>query len=82
MFEVGSLHLTHGKTTISLLNRDRPERRRGLLEATPFRSGSRPDQAPFYGFMGNVSPPIPILPPGLMVLPPGSGRGKESSLVC
>ena len=57
MFEDGSLRLTHGKITILPLDRDTPERQRGLLEVAPFRNGSRPDQDLFYGFMGNVSPP-------------------------
>ena len=54
-FEVGSVHLIRGKTTISPVDRDTPERQHGLPKAAPFRNGNRLDQVPFYGFMGNVS---------------------------
>ena len=57
MFEVGSLHLIHGRTTISLADRDTAERQRGLSEVVPSRNGSHPIQVLFYGFMANVSSP-------------------------
>ena len=56
IFEVGSLHLTHGKITILPVDRDTQERQRGLSEAAPSRNGNRLDQVRFYGFMENVSP--------------------------
>ena len=55
MFEGGSLHLIHLKTTISPVNRNTLGQQNGLSKATPSRNGNRPDQVPFYGFMGNVS---------------------------
>jgi len=58
VFKVGSLRLTHRRITILLANRDTREQRRGLSEAAPSRSGSRPDQVHYYGFMENVSSPI------------------------
>ena len=82
MFEDGSLRLTHGKITILPLDRDTPERQRGLLEVAPFRNGNRLDQDLFYGFMGNVSPPTSTHSQGLIVFTPDSGRRKECSLVC
>ena len=81
-FRVGSLHLIRGKITILPVTRDRPERQHGLSEAARSWSGNRPDQAPFYGFMGNVGTLIPTLPQELMVLVADSGCWKERSLVC
>ena len=77
IFEVGSLHLIHGKTTISPVDRGTPEQQHGLPKAAPFRNGNRPDQVPFYGFMGNVSPPTRTLSRRLMVFPPIAGAGKS-----
>jgi hypothetical protein len=80
IFKVGCLHLIRGKTKILLVNRDTLEQQRGLSEAAPSRNGNRPDQAPFYGFMENVSQPTPMLSQGLMVLPlphPIAGAGKS-----
>ena len=57
MFEVGSLHLIHGRTTIPPADRDTAERQRGLLEVAPFRNGRHLVQGPFYGSMENVSSP-------------------------
>jgi hypothetical protein len=56
-FEVGSLHLIHGRTTISPADRDIPGRQHGLSEAARSRNGSHPVQVLFYGFMENVSSP-------------------------
>jgi hypothetical protein len=81
MFEVGSPHLIHGKTTILPVDHDTPELRRGLLKAVPSRNGNLLDQDPFYGFMGNVSPPTSTLFQGLMAFAPDSRRGKECPLV-
>jgi hypothetical protein len=61
MFDVGFLHLIHGKITILPVNRDTPKRQRGSLEVASSRNGNRPDQDPFCGFMGNVSPPTSTL---------------------
>jgi hypothetical protein len=61
MFEVGSLHLIHGKITTLPVGRDTLERQSGLSEAAPSRNGKRPDQVRFYGFMENVRPPTPTL---------------------
>ena len=75
MFEVGSLHPIHGRTTISPVNRDTLAQRRGLSKAAPSRNGNHPDQVPFYGFTGNVSPPSPMLLQKLMVsLIAGAGK--------
>ena len=57
MFEVGSLHLTHGRTIISPADRDTAERQRGLSEAAPSQNGRHPVQVPFYGFMESVISP-------------------------
>ena len=81
IFEVGSVHLIHRKITILLVNRDTPERRRGLLKTAPSWNGNCLDQVLFYGSMGNVSPPILILLQGLMVFVPDSGRWKKRFLV-
>ena len=68
MFEDGSLRLTHGKITILPLDRDTPERQRGLLEVAPFRNGSRPDHLPVswtgYSAFGRADPgylPLPYI---------------------
>ena len=82
MFEDGCLHLIHGKTTILPVDRSTPELQLGLSKGAPSRSGNRPVQVPFYGFMGNVSPQTCTLSKRLMVFPPGSGRGQERFLVC
>jgi hypothetical protein len=82
MFEDGSLHLIHGKITILPVDRDTPERHRGLFQVALFRNGNRPDQDLFYGCMGSVSPLTPTPSQGLMGFTPDSGRGKERSLVC
>jgi hypothetical protein len=81
-FEVGSPHPIRGKITILRVTRDRAERQRGLSEAARSRSGNHPDQAPFYGFMGNVRALIPTFPQELMVFLTYSGCWKERSLVC
>ena len=57
MFKAGSLHLIHGRTTISPADRDIPGRQHGLSEAARSRNGSHPVQVLFYGFMENVSSP-------------------------
>jgi hypothetical protein len=82
MFEVGSLHLIRGKITILPVNRDKLEWQHGLSEAARSRNGNRPNQVPFYGFMGNVSALIPMLSQELMLFLTDSGCGKERSLVC
>ena len=82
MFEVGSLRLIHGKTTILPVDCDTVEQQRGLLEVAPFRNGNLPDQDLFYGFMGSVSHLTSTFLQGLMTFIPDSGRRKERSLVC
>jgi hypothetical protein len=82
MFEVGSLHLIHGRTTISPADRDTAERQRGLSEAAPSRNGRHPVQVLFYGFMENVSSQPFTLSQGLIALPFNSGCRKERHLVC
>jgi hypothetical protein len=77
MFEVGSLHLIHGKITILLVDRDTVERQRGLSEATPSLIGNRLDQDRFYGFTGNVSPPTSTLFQVLMASSLIAGAGKS-----
>ena len=69
MFEVGSLHLIHGRITILPANRDTLAQQRGLSKAAPSQNGNHPDQVPFYGFTGNVSPPSPVFLQILMVSP-------------
>jgi hypothetical protein len=64
------------------VHRNTPERQRGLLEAAPSRNGNRLGHDPFYGFMGNVSPPTPTLLQGLMGFALDSGSRKERPLVC
>ena len=64
------------------MDRSTPEQQRGLSGAAPSRNGNRLDQDPFYGFMGNVSPPTPTVLQGLMGFTPESGRRKERPLVC
>src|SRR6266566_2829953 len=81
MFEIGSLHLIHGRTTISPADRDTVERQRGLSEAAPSRNGRHPVQVLIYGFMENVSFPTLYAFPGLIALPLGSGCRKERHLV-
>jgi hypothetical protein len=63
------------------MNRDIPEQQRGLLRATSSQNGNRPDQVPFYGFMGNVSSSTSTLLQRLMAFS-NSGCGQERSLVC
>jgi hypothetical protein len=77
MFEVGSLHLIHGKITTLPVNRDTRERLSGLSKALPSQNGNRPDQVRFYGFTGNVRPPTPALSKGLMVFSLIAGAGKS-----
>jgi hypothetical protein len=75
--EVGSVHLIRGKTTISRVNRDTPERQHGLPKAAPSRNGSLPDRVPFYGFMANVSLPTSMLSHKLIVSLLIAGAGKS-----
>ena len=82
MFEVGSLHLIHGRTTISPVDRGIPEQRHGLLEVAPSRNGNHPVEVPFYGFMANVSHSTSTLSQRLMAFSPDSGSRQERSLVC
>jgi hypothetical protein len=77
MFEDGSLHLIRGKITILPLDRDTPERHRGLLRVALFRNGNCPDQDLLCGFMANVSPSTPTALQGLMVSPLIAGAGKS-----
>jgi hypothetical protein len=77
MFEIGFLHLIHGKITILPVDRDTPELQRGLSEAAPSRNGNHPDPDPFYGFMGNVSPLTPSLLQGLTISLLIAGAGKS-----
>jgi hypothetical protein len=81
MFEGGSIHLIHGKTTISPVNRDTPERQHGSSKAAPLRIGKPPNQVLFYGFMVNVSSSVPMFSQGLIIFPPDSGRWKKCYLV-
>ena len=77
MFEVGSLHLIHGRVTISLADPDSAERQSGLSEAAPSRNGRHLAQVLIYGFMENVSSPTFTLSRGLIALPLIAGAGKS-----
>ena len=82
MFEDGFLHLIHGKTIIWPVDRDTREPRHGLSKAAPSRNGNHPNQVPFYGFTGSVSPAVRALSQRLMVFSSDSGRRQECFLVC
>jgi hypothetical protein len=81
MYEVGSVHLIRGKTTILRVDPDTPKQRHGLSKVAPSRNGNYPDRVHFYGFMANVSPPTITLSQ-TDVFSADSGRGQERSLVC
>ena len=81
MFEIGSLRLTHGRIIILPANRDTRDQQRGLSEAASSRSGSRPDEIHYYGFMENVCSPIRTPSQWLIVYLLDSGRREKRNLV-
>ena len=54
IFEFGSCRLTHGKITISPINRATPGPHGGSCRATLCRNGNLLDQVLFYGFTANI----------------------------
>ena len=82
IFEVGSLRLIRGGTTILPADHDTAERQRGLSGTAPSQNGCHPVQVLFYGSMENVSSPTFTLSRGLIALPLGSRCRKERPLVC
>ena len=67
IFEVGCLHLIHGRTTIWPVDRDTQEQQLGLSTAVLSQNGNHLVQVRFYGSMGNVSPQNRMLWQRLMV---------------
>jgi hypothetical protein len=78
IFEVGCLHLIHGKISTSPMNRGTAGPGHGSLKVTQSQNGKNPDRVHYYGFMGNVGRhPVLALSQTLMVFPFIAGAGKS-----